>query len=156
MLDTLLQLHLLATVGIPQQLVDAGLDRLPETAVVSLGQTGALAFDDNQRDAVDEQDHVGNDKTDPTEIINAELVDGEKGIVALIGGIKIDKPHRHIAGMGTVAAACPQHPLDEFFGQLAVAVHAAGFLGSFQFSDGPINGNVVEVFGSIDGADGLE
>ena len=146
MFDPFFQFHLIALVGIAQQLVDAGFDGFPESAIVGLGQTGTFAFNNDEGNPIDKQDHVGDHEAYPADIIDAELVDGKERVVALIDGIKIDKPDRHIAGVGTITAVCPWHgdTLNEFFSQLTVSIKTAALIGSFQLADCPLNSDVIK------------
>ena len=59
--------------------------------------------------------------------------------------------------MRPFAATGPQHghPFDEFFGQFLVAAQPFRLVGPLQLADGPVDGDFVEMFICVDGADGV-
>ena len=118
--------HHLRQVGVEQvgDVLLVGLQLVPGRPDVGVLITGVLQFHHHQRQAVDEQHHVG--PTGQPGPLHAELVDRQPVIGRHIG--EVDQPHARAAGL-PVLLELHRHAIDQPALQLSVGVDQARHVG---------------------------
>lgn len=115
----------------------------------------AFALNDYQRDAVNKQQYIRDDKPDPTDIVNPELVDGEEFVFIRMQRIKIGEFYGNVPGVSAVNHGRPldRYAGDQLLGQFLVAFQSARFFRPFQHSNRPLYGDIIKLLCIIDSFD---